>query len=351
MSAGTGGRILVTGGAGYIGSHTAVELLGAGHEVTLYDNLSNSSIDVVQRIGQIAGTRPEFVHGDVRDKAQLAAVLRGKSYDAVIHFAALKSVAESVAEPLRYYDHNVGGSIALLQAMAQAGCHRLVYSSSATVYGDPENLPLHEQSRVRPVNPYGMTKHLVEQMLVDLAARSSAWSIAILRYFNPAGAHPSALIGESPSGVPNNLLPYIGQVAAGQRPHLQVFGNDYPTRDGTGVRDYIHVCDLARGHFCALEWAKTHRGADVFNLGTGRGYSVMEILRAYEQACERTIPYVLAPRRAGDVAACHADASKAQRVLGWRARLNLDDMCRDAWRWQVRDPRLLASPHENLPRP
>lgn len=335
---GTGERILVTGGAGYIGSHTVVELLSSGHGVTVYDNFSNSSPQVLERIGRISGTMPELVRGDIRDTGQLTAVLSRESYDAVIHFAALKSVGESVAEPLRYYDHNVCGSIALLRAMAQSGCRRLVYSSSATVYGNPETLPLHEQSRIQPVNPYGTTKHLVEAMLQELAACDAGWSIAILRYFNPAGAHPSGLIGESPSGIPNNLFPFIGQVAVGQRPRLRVFGDDYPTPDGTGVRDYVHVCDLARGHLSALHWTESHAGAEVFNLGTGHGYSVMEIVRAYEHACGHAIPYEIAPRREGDVAACHADSAKAGRLLGWSAQLGLDDMCRDAWRWQSGKP-------------
>lgn len=326
--------ILITGGTGFIGSHTAVALLAAGRDVVLYDNLANSRREVVDRIAQIAGRAPRFVEGDVRDREHLARVLRETGSDGVIHFAALKAVGESVREALAYYDVNVGGTLALCQAMAAAGVYSLVFSSSATVYGDPASLPIREDFPRSTTNPYGASKLILEDMLADVAAADPRWRIARLRYFNPIGAHESGLIGEAPSGIPNNLLPYIAQVACGQREKLSVFGGDYPTPDGTGVRDYIHVVDLAEGHLAALDYLAANPGLLTVNLGTGRGYSVLEIVRAFERASGRAVPYEIVARRAGDIAACYADPTLARERLGWSARRNLDAMCRDAWRWQ-----------------
>ncbi len=326
--------ILITGGTGFIGSHTAVALLAAGRDVVLYDNLANSRREVVDRIAQIAGRAPRFVEGDVRDREHLARVLRETGSDGVIHFAALKAVGESVREALAYYDVNVGGTLALCQAMAAVGVYRLVFSSSATVYGDPASLPIREDFPRSTTNPYGASKLILEDMLADVAAADPRWRIARLRYFNPIGAHESGLIGEAPSGIPNNLLPYIAQVACGQREKLSVFGGDYPTPDGTGVRDYIHVVDLAEGHLAALDYLAANPGLLTVNLGTGRGYSVLEIVRAFERASGHAVPYEIVARRAGDIAACYADPTLARERLGWSARRNLDAMCRDAWRWQ-----------------
>ena len=326
--------ILITGGTGFIGSHTAVALLAAGRDVVLYDNLANSRREVVDRIAQIAGRAPRFVEGDVRDREHLARVLRETGSDGVIHFAALKAVGESVREALAYYDVNVGGTLALCQAMAAVGVYSLVFSSSATVYGDPASLPIREDFPRSTTNPYGASKLILEDMLADVAAADPRWRIARLRYFNPIGAHESGLIGEAPSGIPNNLLPYIAQVACGQREKLSVFGGDYPTPDGTGVRDYIHVVDLAEGHLAALDYLAANPGLLTVNLGTGRGYSVLEIVRAFERASGHAVPYEIVARRAGDIAACYADPTLARERLGWSARRNLDAMCRDAWRWQ-----------------
>ena len=325
-------NILLTGGTGYIGSHTAVVLQQAGHRVVLLDNLSNSRAEVAERIGRITGQRPPLEVADVLDTVRVRLTLRHYDIDAVIHFAGLKAVGESVAQPLAYYHNNVAGTVSLLRAMAEEGVRRLVFSSSATVYGQPQYLPLDEAHPTGATNPYGRTKLHIEQMLRDLAASDPAWRIAILRYFNPVGAHDSALIGEDPSGIPNNLMPYIARVAAGRLPLLRIWGNDYPTPDGTGVRDYIHVMDLAEGHRAALDHLQHgEQACDVFNLGTGCGTSVLEMVRAFEQASGRAVPYRIAARRPGDVAACWADPTKAQKVLGWRAKRTLHDMCASAW--------------------
>ena len=329
--------ILVTGGAGYIGSHTVVELLGAGHEVTVVDNFCNSAPAVPERIARIAGRMPVFVKADVRDRAALQSLFQARHYDAVIHFAGLKAVGESVAEPLRYYDNNVGGSLTLFETMAQYGLRTVVFSSSATVYGDPASVPIREDFPVAPTNPYGRSKLMVEEILREAAAADPRWRVALLRYFNPVGAHASGLIGEDPNGVPNNLMPFISQVAVGRREALSVWGDDYPTPDGTGVRDYIHVVDLARGHLAALGHMPDS-GVLTANLGTGRGYSVLEMVRAFEQASGRKVAYRIAARRPGDVASCYADPSLAAERLGWRAQLEIDRMCADTWRWQSQNP-------------
>ena len=333
--------VLLTGGTGYIGSHTCVELIGAGYDTVLLDNLCNSSPVVVDRIAQITGMRPAFVEGDVRDRALLDRVFAERPIDAVIHFAGLKAVGESVAHPLDYYENNVGGSATLLQAMEARGVRRLVFSSSATVYGMATRMPLTESSPTGPVNPYGHSKLMVEQLLQDLAASEPRWRVLCLRYFNPVGAHESGMIGEDPRNVPNNLMPFVAQVAIGRLPRLRVFGNDYPTPDGTGVRDYIHVMDLAAGHVAALGrlMDSTPLEHSVVNLGTGRGQTVLEVVRAFEEASGRSIPYDVVERRAGDVAVSFADAGLAQRYLGWKAARGLDAMCADAWRWQAANPR------------
>ena len=331
--------VLVTGGAGYIGSHTTLALLQVGHDVVVLDNLCNSSAQSLKRVAQLAGRTPAFVEGDIRDRAVLDRLFAEHSVAAVLHFAGLKAVGESVSQPLRYYDNNVHGSQVLLQACADAGVYNFVFSSSATVYGEPAQMPISEACPVdQPNNPYGRSKLMVEDVLRDLAASDPRWRIAILRYFNPVGAHESGLIGEDPNGIPNNLLPYIAQVAVGKLPELAVFGNDYPTPDGTGVRDYIHVGDLAEGHLRALEALQTRTGAHVWNLGTGQGYSVLDMVRAFEAASGKPVPYRVAPRRPGDIATCYADPAKAERELGWKARRGLDEMMRDAWRWQSMNP-------------
>ena len=337
--------ILLTGGTGYIGSHTCVELIGAGYETVLLDNLCNSSPVVVDRIAKITGKLPAFVEGDVRDRALLDRMLGEHPIDAVIHFAGLKAVGESVAHPLDYYENNVSGSTTLLQAMEARGVRRLVFSSSATVYGMATEMPLTESSPTGPVNPYGHSKLMVEQLLQDLAHSDPRWRVLCLRYFNPVGAHESGMIGEDPRNIPNNLMPFVAQVAVGRLPRLRVFGNDYPTPDGTGVRDYIHVMDLASGHVAALGRLL---GSDplehsVVNLGTGRGQSVLEVVRAFETASGRSIPYDVVERRAGDVAVSYADARLAQRYLGWKAKRGPDAMCADAWRWQSANPRGYAA--------
>ncbi|MBI2307942.1 MAG: UDP-glucose 4-epimerase GalE [Rhodocyclales bacterium] len=331
-------KVLVTGGAGYIGSHTCVELLAAGVDVVVFDNLANAKMESLRRVARIAGRAPAFVRGDVRDGEALRGVFAAHRIDAVIHFAGLKAVGESVEQPLAYYDNNVSGSLCLLQAMDAAGVRTLVFSSSATVYGDPAALPIREDFPLSATNPYGRSKLMVEDMLRDLAHADARWRLAILRYFNPVGAHESGLIGEDPAGIPNNLMPFISQVAVGKRPELAVFGKDYPTPDGTGVRDYIHVVDLARGHLKALAALPQRPGVLTANLGTGRGYSVLEMLSAFGGVCGRELPYRIAPRRAGDVAACYADPSYAAEAIGWRAQLDLDRMCADTWRWQSMNP-------------
>jgi UDP-glucose 4-epimerase len=330
--------LLVTGGAGYIGSHTAVALLEAGHAVVSLDNYANSSPRALERVQRIAGRPLVAVEGDVRDRALLARLFAQYAFDGVIHFAALKAVGESVAKPLAYYENNVGGTLALLQAMQATGVRRLVFSSSATVYGAPDALPITEDAPIRVTNPYGATKAMVEQVLRDLCAAEPQWSVVSLRYFNPIGAHPSGEIGEDPHDVPNNLFPFICQVAAGRRERLSVWGNDWPTADGTGVRDYLHVVDLAAGHLRAFEFAQRRTGFDAINLGTGRGVSVLQLVHAFEAATGRPIPYRFAARRPGDIAACWADPSAAERLLGWRARLSIEQACADGWRWQRQNP-------------
>lgn len=332
--------VLVTGGAGYIGSHTCVALLAAGHDVVVVDSLVNAHPAVLERIVELAGKPLTAFHAlDVRSAEALKQVFQQHAVDAVIHFAALKAVGESVADPLGYYDNNVGGTMSVLRVMREVGVRQLVFSSSATVYGDPVAVPVREDFPTAPTNPYGWTKWMMEHVLGDVAAAEPGWSIAVLRYFNPVGAHPSGRIGEDPDGVPSNLMPYISQVAVGRLPELKVFGNDYPTADGTGVRDYIHVEDLAQGHVRALERLSAMSGLQCINLGTGRGYSVMEVLHAFEAASGRRVPYKVEPRRPGDVAECWADPGLAQQVLGWRAERDLARMCADAWKWQSLNPR------------
>jgi UDP-glucose 4-epimerase len=330
--------ILVTGGAGYIGSHTVVALQARGEAVLILDNLCNSRIKVVDRIAAISGQRPHFVQADVRDKSALQAVFRDHPIDSVIHFAGLKAVGESVEQPLAYYDNNVAGSIKLFQTMAEFGVKRLVFSSSATVYGDPQAVPIAEDFPLSATNPYGRSKLMVEDILRDLGRAAPDWQIGILRYFNPVGAHASGLIGESPNGVPNNLMPFVAQVAMGQRAELAIFGNDYPTPDGTGVRDYIHVVDLAQGHLAALDALARSTGVLTVNLGTGQGYSVLDMVRAFEQASGKKIPYRMVGRRPGDIAACYANPARAEALLGWRATRGIDEMCADTWRWQQANP-------------
>jgi len=330
--------IFVTGGAGYIGSHTCVELLNAGHQVAVFDNFSNSQPEALTRVEQITGKRPLLFQGDIRDRTVLFEALRQSRATAVIHFAGLKAVGESVAQPLTYYDNNVVGTVRLLEVMDVCGVKTLVFSSSATVYGDPQHLPLTENHPLSATNPYGKTKLVIEDMLRDLYRSDPSWRINILRYFNPVGAHVSGLIGEDPQGIPNNLLPYIAQVAVGRREFLNVWGDDYPTADGTGVRDYIHVVDLALGHLKALERLQQGTQCQAINLGTGVGYSVLDMVRAFERASGQAVPYQIAPRRAGDVAACYADPAQALALLGWQAPRGLDIMCEDTWRWQRNNP-------------
>lgn len=338
--------ILVTGGAGYIGSHTCVELLQAGFEVTVFDNFSNSHPEALARVQRITGKPVPLILGDCRDRAALVAALRESKATAVIHFAGLKAVGESVEQPLSYYDNNVVGTLRLLEAMGECGVKQLVFSSSATVYGDPQRLPLTEDHPLSATNPYGRSKLIVEEMLRDLRRSDASWRLCILRYFNPVGAHASGLIGEDPRGVPNNLLPIVAQVAVGRREFLNVWGTDYSTPDGTGVRDYIHVVDLAIGHLKALSALTRLQGQSdclTVNLGTGKGYSVLETVRAFEAASGKPVPYKPAPRRAGDVAACFADPQRAQNLLGWKAERGLAEMCADAWRWQSTNPKGYAA--------
>ncbi|WGG49132.1 UDP-glucose 4-epimerase GalE [Rugamonas sp. DEMB1] len=327
-------KILVTGGAGYIGSHTCVELVRAGHDVVIVDNLSNSKRSILDRLQTITGRTLAFVEADVRDRAAMAAVFGAHAVDAVIHFAGLKAVGESVEQPLRYYDNNIQGSLVLFETMQQFGVKTLVFSSSATVYGDPASVPIFEHFPLAATNPYGRSKLMVEDILRDLAHADAGLRVALLRYFNPVGAHESGLIGEDPNGIPNNLLPFIAQVAEGRREALAVFGQDYPTPDGTGVRDYIHVMDLAAGHVKMLEKLAGAGGVHTLNLGTGRGHSVLEMVRAFEQASGKTIPLRFVPRRPGDVAQCYADVALAERELNWKAERRIEQMCADAWRWQ-----------------
>ena len=332
-------KILVTGGAGYIGSHTTIALLNAGFEVIALDNLCNSSAQSLRRVEQISGRAPLFIKGDIRDTQLLDEIFLKNTITAVLHFAGLKAVGESVQKPLAYYENNVAGSLALCHAMARAKVFRLVFSSSATVYGEPAQMSIREDFPTgAPTNPYGRSKLMVEDILRDLGKSDPRWNIALLRYFNPVGAHESGLIGENPLGAPNNLLPYISQVAVGKRPELSIFGSDYPTPDGTGIRDYIHVVDLADGHLKALQALATHSGVNVWNLGTGTGHSVLDIIRAFEKTSGQTIKYHVAPRRPGDIAECWADPSKAARDLGWKAERSLQEIMTDTWRWQSNNP-------------
>ena len=332
-------QILVTGGTGFIGSHTCVELLNAGYDVIIADNLYNSKEMVVDRIEQITGKRPKFYNLDLRDYDSVSELFDLENIDAVIHFAGYKAVGESVKEPLKYYRNNLGSTINLCKAMKRHGCFSIVFSSSATVYGDPAFVPITEECPLgETTNPYGATKSMQERILSDLWQSDNRWHVMLLRYFNPIGAHESGLIGEDPKGIPNNLLPYIAQVASGKLEKVHVFGNDYDTPDGTGVRDYIHVVDLAKGHVAAIKGMDQVSGVGIFNLGTGIGYSVLDIIKAFSAACGKEIPYVIDPRRPGDVATCYSDPSKAEKILGWKAEKNLEDMCRDAWRWQSRNP-------------
>ncbi len=327
--------ILLTGGTGYIGSHTAVELLCAGREVVLADDLSNSGEETVARIARIAGRTPKFYRADVADRGAAARIFEENEIEAVVHFAGFKAVGESVEKPVAYYRNNLDTTLTLLEVMRAHGCRRIVFSSSATVYGTQSVPPFTEDMPTGGcTNPYGWTKFMIEQILRDAAAADPGFSAVLLRYFNPIGAHESGLIGERPNGIPNNLMPYLTQVAVGQRDHLNVFGDDYPTPDGTGVRDYIHVVDLAKGHLAALDYAMDHTGAEAINLGTGVGYSVLDVVHTFEKATGVPIPCVIAPRRPGDIAVSYADPAKAARLLGWRAEKDLEDMCRDAWRWQ-----------------
>lgn len=332
-------KILLTGGAGFIGSHTCIELIKAGHEAVIADDLSNSKPAVLERLKELTGKDIPFYNIDVADKEKVDRMFAKESFDAVIHFAGFKAVGESVAKPLMYYRNNLDTTLTLLETMAKYNVSNFVFSSSATVYGVPERVPLVEGMKTGCTNPYGWTKLMIEQILTDAAAADKNLSVVLLRYFNPIGAHPSGRIGEDPTGIPNNLLPYITQVAIGKLPKLGVFGNDYPTHDGTGVRDYIHVVDLAKGHVKAIEYAGKNKGTEIFNLGTGIGYSVLDIVKAFEKANDIKIPYVIKPRRDGDIAECYADPTKARDVLGWQAEETLENMCKDSWRWQSNNPK------------
>ena len=331
--------ILVTGGAGYIGSHTCVELLNAGYEVVVIDNLYNSSEEALKRVEKITGKTVKFYEGDLLNREDVENVFEQESIDSVIHFAGLKAVGESVAKPLEYYHNNITGTLILCDVMRQHGCKSIVFSSSATVYGDPAFVPITEECpKGKITNPYGQTKGMLEQILTDLYVGDSEWKVILLRYFNPIGAHKSGLIGEDPKGIPNNLVPYIAQVSVGKLEKLGVFGNDYPTPDGTGVRDYIHVVDLAVGHVKAIEKLNSLEGVEIYNLGTGKGYSVLEVLHAYEKACGKTLPYEIKDRRPGDIPTCYADPAKATRELGWEAQYGIEEMCEDSYRWQSMNP-------------
>jgi UDP-glucose 4-epimerase len=327
--------ILITGGTGYIGSHTAVQLLEADYQVIMLDNLSNSKADVVQRVEKISGKKVSFIQGDIRDDQCLHQVFQNNPIDAVIHFAGLKAVGEGQSQPMRYYENNISGSLSLFQAMQSFGVKTLLFSSSATVYGDDGVGKYHEQSALSPSNVYGQTKYMVEQILRDIQASDASWRVGILRYFNPVGAHPSGCIGEDPNGIPNNLMPYIAKVASGELTHLNVFGNDYPTPDGTGLRDYIHIQDLAAGHLQSLRYMLEKNTSITVNLGTGHPHSVLELVHAFEQVTEQSVPYQITQRRAGDVAICYADPSLAKTLMGWQAKYNIQQMCADTWRWQT----------------
>ncbi len=333
-------KILVTGGAGFIGSHTVIELIAAGHRPVVVDNLSNSSREALRRAGEIAGAEIPFYEADIRDRAALEHVFVEEGpFDACIHFAGLKAVGESVEKPWEYYENNIGGTLVLVDVMRRHGCKNIIFSSSATVYGDPAEIPITESCpKGRCTNPYGQTKSMLEEILRDIQHADPAWNVVLLRYFNPIGAHPSGRIGEDPQGIPNNLMPYITQVAVGKRQELAVFGNDYPTPDGTGIRDYIHVVDLAAGHVAALQAIENRCGLAVYNLGTGHGYSVLDVVKAFEKASGVKIPYRIAPRRAGDIAECWSDPAKARKELGWKAKYDIDAMCRDSWNWQKNNP-------------
>ncbi len=332
-------HIIVTGGAGYIGSHTCLELLNAGHQITVLDNLSNSSLESIQRVEKLTGHSITFFKTDLLNVEGVREVFqKSKGADAVIHFAGLKAVGESVEKPLSYYHNNISGTLNLCRVMQETGIKNIVFSSSATVYGDPATVPILENFPLSCTNPYGRTKLMIEEILGDLAVSDHQWNVALLRYFNPVGAHKSGQIGEDPNGIPNNLIPYISQVAVGKLPELSVFGQDYSTPDGTGVRDYIHVVDLAMGHLRALEKLNENPGVETYNLGTGQGYSVLEMIKAFERACNREVPFKIAPRRAGDIAQCFADPSLAKEKLGWTAERGIDEMCSDTWRWQLANP-------------
>ena len=335
--------VLVTGGAGFIGSHTVVELLNCNYQVVIVDDLSNASEVAVSRVRQIVGDEKAqnltFYKANVLDRDAMEKIFTDHNIDRVIHFAGFKAVGESVTKPIEYYHNNIENTLVLVDVMRNHGCKSIVFSSSSTVYGDPDSLPLTEQSpKKSATNPYGWTKWMIEQILTDLHTADPEWNVVLLRYFNPIGAHPSGLIGEDPKGIPNNLVPYVAQVAVGKREAVQVYGNDYPTPDGTGVRDYIHVCDLASGHVSALRWMNGREGVEVFNLGTGTGSSVLDVIRAFSKACGKELPYVIRERRGGDIAANWCDATKAEREMGWKAQYNLADMCRDSWNWQSRNP-------------
>ena len=331
--------ILVTGGAGYIGSHTCVELLNAGYEVVVVDNLYNASRESLKRVEEITGKTLTFYEADILDRDKMNEIFDQENIDSVIHFAGLKAVGESVAKPLEYYYNNIAGTLVLCDVMRSHGVKSIVFSSSATVYGDPAFVPITEECpKGKITNPYGQTKSMLEQILTDLNVADPEWKVVLLRYFNPIGAHESGRIGEDPKGIPNNLVPYIAQVAVGKLERLNVFGNDYDTPDGTGVRDYIHVVDLAKGHVKAIEKMEETGGVQIYNLGTGRGYSVLEVLHAYEKACGKELPYVIRPRRAGDIATCYADPAKAENELGWKAERGIEEMCADSWRWQKNNP-------------
>lgn len=332
-------KILITGGAGYIGSHTALELLNQGYEVVVYDNLSNSSQESLKRVEELTGKKIAFYEGDVLDKEGLSAMFRAEHVDAVIHCAALKAVGESVKKPLEYYQNNITGTLSLMSVMDEVGVKNIVFSSSATVYGSPEEMPITESCpKGACTNPYGWTKSMMEQIMTDVQKAKPDWNVILLRYFNPVGAHKSGRIGEDPKGIPNNLMPYISQVAVGKLEKLGIFGDDYDTPDGTGVRDYIHVVDLAIGHVKAIDYIFTNPGLDVINLGTGTGYSVLDMVKAFGKACGKEIPYEIKPRREGDIAMCYADPAKALKVLGWKAERGLEEMCEDTWRWQSQNP-------------
>ena len=332
-------KILVTGGAGFIGSHTLIELVEAGHAPVVVDNLSNSSPKAIERVEKIVGKTIPFYNVDIRDREGLEKVFAENTFDCCIHFAGLKAVGESVQKPWEYYENNIGGTLVLVDVMRKHGCKNIIFSSSATVYGAPETMPITEDCPKGTVtNPYGWTKYMLEQVLSDIQKADPEWNVVLLRYFNPIGAHKSGTIGEDPNGIPNNLMPYITQVAVGKLPQLGVFGNDYPTHDGTGVRDYIHVVDLAKGHVCAIQAIARKCGLGIYNLGTGQGYSVLDLVKAFEAATGVKVPYVIKPRRSGDVAECWSDPSKAAKELGWKAQYGVQEMCEDAWRWQKNNP-------------